>query len=279
MPKEPPEFLYKYRSLACKTERKRVLEIIGKRTWPWWGRKTQIYYPKPEQINDPFDCRMPCIKSYGAWWAKAWMAAQKATTDDERLKVACEYEPNFPRSPEECEELNKPLTPDEERRFKEQFSSVIKPILEKSGVLSLSAVNNNVPMWSYYADSHKGICLKFCLDKWPKLKAKILPVCYPKERLLLKLDYKSFTTAGVLQALVLTKDPSWKYECEWRSLDENTSGKRSFPGAALVGIILGCQISPENEKWLRSILPAGGLIKLYRAEKRPKEFGLEIRKL
>ena len=51
MPKEPPEFLYKYRSLACKTERKRVLEIIGKRTWPWWRRKSQIYYPKPEQIN------------------------------------------------------------------------------------------------------------------------------------------------------------------------------------------------------------------------------------
>ena len=157
--KPPPEFLYKYRSL----ENKDWIEQIVKHH--------QVYYPKPEQINDPFDCRMPCIKSYGAWWAKAWMAAQNATTDDERLKVACEYEPkSVVLTPERCAELNKALTPDEERRFKEQFSGVIEPILEKSGVLSLCATNDNVVMWSHYANGHKGICLKFRVDKWPELK-------------------------------------------------------------------------------------------------------------
>ena len=259
-----PEFLYKYRSLA---NRDYIEQIII----DW-----RIYYPKPAQINDPFDCRMPCIQSYGPWWARAWMAAQKATTDTERIEVASRYEPKLYRSAEEREQLNKALTPDEEREFKELLSSVIKPILEKSGVLSLSAINNNVVMWSHYANSHKGICLKFCLDEWASLN--ILPVSYPKERLLLKLDYESFKAEQVLQALVLTKDPSWAYEYEWRSLAP-TSDNHPFPEAALVGIILGCEIDADDEKWLRGILPSGGRVKLYRAEKREKEFGLDIREL
>jgi hypothetical protein len=195
------------------------------------------------------------------------MAAQKATTEAERIEVASKYEPKLYRSAEKRAELNKALTPDEEREFKELLSSVIKPILEKSGVLSLSAVNDNVVMWSHYADSHKGICLKFWLNEWSRLN--IWPVCYPKERLLLKLDYESFKTEQVLQALVRTKDPSWAYEHEWRSLAPSYE-EYSFPPVALVGIILGCEIVDDDEKWLKSILPAGRGIKLYRAEKREK---------
>jgi hypothetical protein len=278
MPKEPPEFLYKYRSLASKTERKRVHEIIGKRAWPWWWRKSEIYYPKPEQINDPFDCRMPDINSFSPWSARYWLAAQDAKTHEEHAQVCHKYREPRLRSPAEVAELNEALTAKEESEFKEFLSKEIKSQLKRTGVLSLCAVCNDVPMWSYYADGHKGICLKFCLDKWSCVKANILPVCYPKGRPLLDFDYESLKNGQVVKALVLTKDPSWSHEREWRSLAP-TSGKRCFPEAALVGIILGCQISPENEKWLRSILPAGGRIKLYRAEKRPKEFGLDIRKL
>lgn len=100
----------------------------------------------------------------------------------------------------------------------------------------------------------------------------------PAKRLLLKLDYESLRNGHVVQAMVLTKAPSWAHESEWRSLAPY-SGKRRFPKAALVGIILGCQISPRNEKWLKSILPPRRRIKLYRAEKKEKEFGLDIREL
>jgi hypothetical protein len=107
------------------------------------------------------------------------MAAQKAKTDDERIQNAYKYEPKLAGlSPEQVAELNKPLTVDEERAFKQLFSSVAKPILEKTGVLSLCAVSDDVRMWSHYADGHKGICLKFSLDDWNDVKANILPVCY-----------------------------------------------------------------------------------------------------
>jgi hypothetical protein len=101
-------------------------------------------------------------------------------------------------------------------------------------------------------------------------------VSYPKERLLLQLDCETLKKGQAVDAIVLAKDRSWVYECEWRSLGKwrslvkRTFGKQSFPEAALVGIILGCQISPENEKWLKSILPPGGRIKLYRAEKKER---------
>jgi hypothetical protein len=271
MPKEhtPPEFLYKYRSLACDIDRERVQEIIT---------TYQIYYPAPEQINDPFDCRMPPIKSSTPWWTRSRIAATEATTDSERVDNWHKFEESRPRSDAELEELNKPLSADEQREFGEIFSSEIKAKLKTTGVLSLCAINDNVLMWSHYADSHKGVCLKFCLEKWPDLKTNILPVCYPKERLLLQLDSETLKTEQAVEALVLTKDPSWAYECEWRSL-ARSPGKNSFPEVALVGIILGCQISPGNEKWLRSILPSSGRIKLYRAEKKTKEFGLDIQAL
>jgi hypothetical protein len=103
-------------------------------------------------------------------------------------------------------------------------------------------------------------------------------VKYPPDRCLLELDSETLRTEQAVEALVLTKDPSWKYECEWRSL-ARTSGKNTFPEAALVGIILGCDISPENEKWLRSILPPSRRVKLYCAKKKETEFGLDIRAL
>ena len=49
--------------------------------------------------------------------------------------------------------------------------------------------------------------------------------------------------------------------------------------AALVGIILGCEIDADDKLWLKSILPADGRIKLYRAKKREREFGLDIQEL
>jgi hypothetical protein len=161
--KPPPEFLYKYRSLAGKPERKRVHEIIGKRAWPWGRRKSEIYYPKPEQINDPFDCRMPPIKSSSPRFARSRIAATRARTDSERVDNWHKFEESRVRSDAELEELNRPLSADEEREFKEIFSSEVKAKLKTTGVLSLSAIDDNVLMWSHYADSHKGICLKFCL--------------------------------------------------------------------------------------------------------------------
>jgi hypothetical protein len=97
----------------------------------------------------------------------------------------------------------------------------------------------------------------------------------PTERSLLAFDLKSLNEGKIVEALVLTKDPSWCYEREWRSLAPN-SGKRSFTRRALVGIIFGCEIPLIDEMCVRRNIPPGGRIKLYRAKKREEEFGLDI---
>ena len=124
----------------------------------------EIYYPEPDQINDPFDCRMPPIKSFSPWLARFRIAATNATTDSERVENWHKFEEGRARSSLESEDLNNPLTADEEGEFNKILSSEIKPKLEKTGVLSLCAICDDIPMWSHYADGHKGICLKFCLD-------------------------------------------------------------------------------------------------------------------
>jgi hypothetical protein len=35
---------------------------------------------------------------------------------------------------------------------------------DRHGALSLTRKNNNIPMWAYYADNHKGYCVEFELD-------------------------------------------------------------------------------------------------------------------
>jgi len=263
--KPPPEFLYKYRSLA---NRDWVQQIIA---------GCQIYYPAPEQINDPFDCKMPPIKSFSPWWARYRMASSQFATCSEQIEVWRKYLELRIRNNAELGELEKPLLPDEETEFNRILSDEIEQKLNATGVLSLSAVCDNTLMWSHYGDGHRGICLKFRLDEWPALKINIQEVKYPPDRLLLQLDFKTLHEGKAVEAIVLTKDRLWSYECEWRSL-ARTSGTIQFPEAALVGIIFGCQISTTHADWLRSIVPRTH-IKFYQAMKKATEFGLDIREV
>jgi hypothetical protein len=218
---EPPKFLFKYRSLACDTHLQRVREIIT---------TCQIYYPAPDQINDPFDCKMPPVESFDPYWARYRIAARNATNDDERFEVGQRFEAPMIGKRTELEKLKEPLSPAEKNDFDKILSHEIEPKLNTTGVLSPSAVGDNTLMWSHYADSHRGICLQFCLDNWPDLEKSALAVDYPRERPLLKLDDKSLREGAAVKAMALCKDPLWVYECEWRSLAP-ISGRHDFPEA------------------------------------------------
>lgn len=76
--------------------------------------------------------------------------------------------------------------------------------------------HTSLPMWGHYADSHSGICIEYTFDE--KRMASyfgLFPIRYEND---LSKIHKCISK-GLQQAcfyILSRKDPSWKYENEWR---------------------------------------------------------------
>lgn len=168
------------------------------------------------------------------------------------------------------------------------FSTKAKAMLaqaikSKVGVLSLSESVNNLLLWSYYADSHKGIVIEFdarhaFFDRRRSEKDEL----YHLRRV--KYEKRSSLGRSLLDLdggdLLLTKSLDWSHECEWRmlaSLEAAASSKVvggetiylfAIPPSAITGVILGARISDELEKNILAILRSENFshVRLYKSE-------------
>lgn len=124
----------------------------------------------------------------------------------------------------------------------DSFETYYKEIINKNKITCLSDTNEqNMPMWAYYANNHKGFCVKYILTD--EQKKYIFPVTYEKERQnansivatiineTTKIiasngsinDYSS--EANVCNQMVFfsmaAKHQSWKHEKEYRIIGFN----------------------------------------------------------
>ena len=127
-PYDPPH-LYKYRGLKSTKERERLAEVFA---------SSKIYMPDPTDFNDPFDC-MPRLCAH---------------EDQEKLE---EFYRSANEDPGWIEKQIRSRSHEDVSTLKGWYRTALK----KWGVFSLSEKNDDVLMWSYYADGHKGICLEF----------------------------------------------------------------------------------------------------------------------
>lgn len=100
---------------------------------------------------------------------------------------------------------------------------------------------DSIPMWSYYADSHKGCCFKYDLDLLDatdtvqtNIKNSIHKVWYSNKRF----------TDGQESFSPFMKDESWSHEQEWRIFREYGHEYLFFP--CLSEIYLGLNFDPEK---------------------------------
>lgn len=130
----------------------------------------------------------------------------------------------------------------------------------------LTQTYSNIPMWYYYADRHKGICIKYS-TKNLVLDDLFLPVIYPKSR---EASYFSFfpdekqrKCSAYLNALI--KNESWSFEKEWRLIRYNEDGLPQYVKWPISEIYLGCEASEQIEEVLKKIIKNSGLkIKIHR---------------
>lgn len=221
--------LFRYRSLRGEGF-SRIYDIVA---------RSELFFPTYPELNDPFDGRV--------WPTTDGTDAEKRAHMVDFFTGAGQA---LDAAAEEQIAAFLALTPDEQR---ERILTAHREGTANMGVVCFSATGTDIPMWAYYADSHRGVCLRFRGQLLLGLEG-----CSPP----IKVEYKdsypavSFFRGSRFErgvALTDTKASAWTHEKEWRIVRHAGRGPAAFNPAALDGIILGCGISGSDEARLKDL--------------------------
>ncbi|WP_188563958.1 DUF2971 domain-containing protein [Hymenobacter frigidus] len=117
------------------------------------------------------------------------------------------------------------------RLFHKTVNDASRDSFNENGVCCFTKDPKNILMWSHYADSHKGLCLKFDVLADPRSFFVAFKVEYKEEypiwNHLREAEGQSVTN------LLITKASQWAYEQEYRVLKFGETGNHSFSKTAL----------------------------------------------
>jgi len=161
----------------------------------------------------------------------------------------------------------------------------VKPKLEKVleaisnvGIYSLSKSYNNELMWAHYANSHKGFCIEYDIDKLetsyriPKTVHQF-EVCYESKPQTLNI-YDVGKPNG-LKKLLAIKSKTWNYEKEIRLVFDTAHLKDYLP-SALTGIYFGSEMKKEHKNYLIDALKDKN-VKFYDINRKANSYKLDCK--
>ncbi len=205
----------------------------------------EIFFASARRFNDPFDCAI----------APEWSPHEKKILSRQDRKAR--------------EALVQALTYDE------------------VGILSLSKRRDSILMWSHYSDKHRGFCVGLNVER---LEAFMIRLAVDEEdtAFLEEVGYKDeYPTKNHAEESpkefvtrhLTVKYTDWGYEDEWRYLViGQTDRPMILNRGCFAEVIMGLNMTEGDRRELRQTLKDIGFAgKLYRAEKKQTEFGLDFR--
>lgn len=150
----------------------------------------------------------------------------------------------------------------------------LKESIEKeTGVLCFSETNDNILMWSHYANSHKGIVIGFdpqilckqitSSDFDSLLQSVQYDENYPQIEYLKEFNLVK-QTKMIVDKWYFTKFRQWEYEKEWRAIYK--SGLTQFPKEIIQSVYFGAKFNPEKrDSWIKQIIDSGIKPEIYQA--------------
>lgn len=252
---------------------------------------SMIRFTQPSALNDPFEL-CPLIESLLPDEMVGDILEPNFQLLEEALRSLYRSKPeafNSRLSEDEVVEIVR-INPDFQRQIYQGFGpqlryflkmllpnakSTMKDVMHKKiGILSLSEDNDNILLWSHYADSHRGFTIEFNSQHefFDRKRG-------PKDELyhLRKVRYSNRTNEGKTlcdidgDELLCSKSLQWQYEKEWRVLCRLEDASRSFksdsdeihlfdlPLDSITGVILGANISSINQNAIHNSLIHAGL--------------------
>lgn len=143
----------------------------------------------------------------------------------------------------------------------------------------------NLLMWAHYGNCHRGICLEFDVKR--NELAGAIKVDYTDDYPV--LDMFDEDQDALLRSTTLVKSKCWEYESEYRLITRVSQppgtlrlidGRYYFPPTALVGVILGCQITEAHRsivlEWVRA---ANHEIRIRKARRHDERFELVMEEM
>ena len=226
--------LFKFYTVSqSKTQHLRDLFVDGK-----------LYHALPRQFNDPFECkpniRWPTspdeLSSLGEHIFKEARARGSTATEARQTVSIIMSEPKVSEG---------------------RVTNSIRKTFNEVRICSFTNCKKNLLLWSYYTNSHEGICVEFDAEKMPISSAykvnysdEYPEIIYPTPR-----DRRVLTPA-------LTKSNVWKHESEFRTIftpeapnQPNNDGQSLLlEGNEIKNIFFGAEMNDsEKENLIRLI--------------------------
>lgn len=268
------EYLYRYRKFNENT----IREILDE----------ELYFSLPNELNDPFDCK-PYIDSEGT------IEEYKALYKEIKMKY---YWSDLSES-----QINELV----EQEFDESKIIDTKPLVDfinRSMLKSRNQVyiccfsenNDDTLMYSHYSDNHSGLCLSYDFESMSSQFEIVEKIQYESDRPVIRfVDGFKMGEREYSKRFLLTKSKCWEHEKEHRILafpiltDENKLYDGDMPltykyrirklqSGTLKGLILGCNISGNNEGLIKELIKSNKLdINLCKAVQDEKKYNMIIK--
>jgi len=229
---------------------------------------SELYFVPPSKFNDPLDCRIPpCYKASTLKAEQYWRGIGKrhgAGVDKRERKARIRKLVRDSRTLKGQERLNQQL-----------FNS-----LDKRGIVSLTEDPVNMLMWSYYAEGHSGIALRFNMDLncLAAIQEQMIPVDVKYLHKFPNINFYDIESHQhqFLTAMLGSKSSVWQHEKEWRLVKVSGSGYVRIPPKMIDGVVLGMRIG-DSEQLVREWVSARtSEIKLLRVVHKKSSFDLEL---
>ena len=141
----------------------------------------------------------------------------------------------------------------------------------------------NQLMWSHYADSHRGICIRYKFDAEITIedeKEKIFSIWYNVDY---KLEIKPDNPKS-LKFLLATKEKCWEYENEVRLVHFDPSCPDKYKSISIKeskieAIFFGCRCTDEDEQTIRKIFHEKSDVEFFKFKFDLGSYGLKTYKL
>src|SRR5258708_7791396 len=245
-------------------------------------RTRALRWSAPELFNDPFEFKSPL--EFGFEWddleSPLLDEMTRLVTKPEQPELIEDGPTTFQIRNDRIAYVASPRSRDDVRRGyegavasiidklrseDERYDQIWRKMKREWRVLCLSAVPNNILMWSHYADSHKGAV--FAFDQGVGLRSELMAakaVSYSKDvNTAASLeDFVAYLTSQrpkpnnekAFEKSVFLKSSDWDYEQEWRILTKDTRPDaqlftdRPFDPTELAAIYFGCRTPQESKK-------------------------------
>jgi len=221
----------------------------GKDNLSFYSEKS-IYFQKPVEFNDPWDCKAPHLKISRDFnvLKNIWFNFPRNKIDPNLVKARWqEYRDKYSRA--EIVEL-----------LKKKFEDAFEKRRSEIGVFSLSFIPDSELMWSHYASSHSGYMLHFqididqyCANSSLKNEFNLCPVIYRDKREVWDLENYHIDGLRFAYGLTRIKSNAWACECELRLINQFKYGFFKIPSNWLKSIVIGIDIDGELRGKLKNI--------------------------